>query len=85
MSDKAKDDTEVSSGAMAVAAKLTNCGLQKDESIRAPRDNIVKDRKTAEGLKPWYNQWCKRSLLSTMLSGTSTDPMFHLVIPMARG
>lgn len=30
------------------------------EAIRKRVDSIVKDRKTAETLKPWYATWCKR-------------------------
>lgn len=32
----------------------------KMEEIRARVDQIVHDRTTAESLKPYYNQWCKR-------------------------
>jgi cation diffusion facilitator CzcD-associated flavoprotein CzcO len=34
------------------------------EHIRARIDHIVKDPKTAESLKPWYNYFCKRPLYS---------------------
>ncbi|WP_448579612.1 flavin-containing monooxygenase [Thermaurantiacus sp.] len=34
--------------------------FRKMESIRARVDAIVQDPKTAEALKPWYNQFCKR-------------------------
>ncbi len=34
--------------------------FQKMESIRARVDTIVKDPKTAEALKPYYRQFCKR-------------------------
>ena len=34
--------------------------FQKMEEIRARVDAIVKDPATAEALKPWYRQFCKR-------------------------
>ena len=34
--------------------------FEKMESIRARIDAVVKDRKTAAALKPWYRQFCKR-------------------------
>ena len=34
--------------------------FQKMEQVRARVDAIVKDPATAEALKPWYNQFCKR-------------------------
>jgi cation diffusion facilitator CzcD-associated flavoprotein CzcO len=34
--------------------------FQKMESIRARVDQVVADRRTAEALKPYYNQFCKR-------------------------
>ena len=34
--------------------------FKKMNQIRARVDAIVKDKKTAEALKPWYRQFCKR-------------------------
>lgn len=34
--------------------------FHKMNQIRARIEAVVKDRKTAEALKPWYNQFCKR-------------------------
>ena len=34
--------------------------LRKGNEIRGRIDTTVKDRKTAEGLKPWYGMFCKR-------------------------
>lgn len=33
---------------------------QKMESVRERVDDVVKDKATAEALKPWYRQFCKR-------------------------
>ncbi|KXS12174.1 FAD/NAD(P)-binding domain-containing protein [Gonapodya prolifera JEL478] len=32
--------------------------------LRKRVDDVVKDKKTAEALKPWYNLWCKRPVYS---------------------
>lgn len=81
MSNKAKDDTKASkvSSEMAVAEKLQLADYEKMESIRARVDNVVKDRKTAEGLKPWYNQWCKRPCFHDAYLDTFNRPNVHLV------
>lgn len=42
------------------AELLQLADFQKMESIRARVDSVVADPKTAEALKPWYNQFCKR-------------------------
>jgi cyclohexanone monooxygenase len=34
--------------------------FKKMEQVRARVDQVVKDKATAEALKPWYNQFCKR-------------------------
>ena len=44
----------------ALMAKMELADFQKMESIRARVDEIVKDPATAESLKPYYRQFCKR-------------------------
>jgi cyclohexanone monooxygenase len=44
--------------AMAQAYQMGD--FRKMEQLRARIDEIVKDKKTAEALKPWYNRMCKR-------------------------
>ena len=44
----------------AFAAKVQLADFKKMESIRARCNEVVKDKETAESLKPWYNQFCKR-------------------------
>ncbi|KAK1985683.1 monooxygenase [Colletotrichum cereale] len=39
---------------------LESLDLPQQESRRSRIDKIVKDRVTAEALKPWYPSWCKR-------------------------
>ena len=43
-----------------LAQRRQNTDFKKMEQIRARVDSIVKDKKTAESLKPYYNQFCKR-------------------------
>lgn len=42
------------------AAQRQLADFKKMEQIRARCDEIVKDKETADSLKPWYNQFCKR-------------------------
>ena len=42
----------------AYAAEIAD--FEKMNEIRARVDSVVKDRETAEALKPWYRQFCKR-------------------------
>jgi cyclohexanone monooxygenase len=43
-----------------IAAVLEMADFEKMEQIRSRVDTIVKDGETAEALKPWYRQFCKR-------------------------
>jgi cation diffusion facilitator CzcD-associated flavoprotein CzcO len=43
-----------------LARTMELADFQKMEQIRSRVDEIVKDRATAEALKPWYRQFCKR-------------------------
>ncbi|OQE01234.1 hypothetical protein PENVUL_c043G06397 [Penicillium vulpinum] len=42
------------------ALKIQLQDMKKMESLRLRIENVVKDKKTAEALKPWYNLYCKR-------------------------
>ncbi|KZV93345.1 FAD/NAD(P)-binding domain-containing protein [Exidia glandulosa HHB12029] len=41
-------------------AALHEDDFERAQSLRARVDAIVKDKETAEKLKPWYPSWCKR-------------------------
>ncbi len=43
-----------------IAAQVELVDFEKMEEIRARVDQIVSDPRTAEALKPWYRQFCKR-------------------------
>ncbi len=52
------ENADLSSEALAKTMELAD--FQKMEQIRARVDSVVDDLKTAEALKPYYRQFCKR-------------------------
>src|SRR5580693_2374632 len=58
---------------------------QKMEQVRARIDAIVKDEATAEALKPWYNQFCKRPCFHDDYHDTFNRPNVTLVDTQGRG
>ncbi len=58
---------------------------QKMEQVRARVDAIVKDKATAEALKPWYNQFCKRPCFHDQYLPTFNRPNVHLVDTAGKG
>src|SRR5581483_7839525 len=61
------------------AELLQLADYQKMEEIRARIDSVVKDKATAEALKPWYNLFCKRPLYSDDYLQTFNLPNVILV------
>jgi cation diffusion facilitator CzcD-associated flavoprotein CzcO len=61
------------------------CDDEKMEEIRARVDAIVTDHATAEALKPWYRQLCKRPCFHDEYLQTYTRPNVHLVDTDGRG
>lgn len=56
------------------------------EAIRRRVDTVVKDRRTAEALKPWYASWCKRPGFHDEYLQTFNRPNVHLVdVSASRG
>ena len=53
----------------------THCG----DEIRARVDGTVNDPATAEALKPWYRQFCKRPTFNDEYLATFNRPNVHLV------
>ena len=45
---------------MDLANAIQIADYQKMEMVRARAEEIVNDKDTAESLKPYYNQFCKR-------------------------
>jgi cyclohexanone monooxygenase len=58
---------------------------KKMERVRARCDAVVKDKATAEALKPWYNQFCKRPCFHDQYLQTFNLPGVHLVDTAGRG
>jgi cation diffusion facilitator CzcD-associated flavoprotein CzcO len=59
--------------------------FKKMNQIRARVDSIVKDKRTAEALKPWYRQFCKRPTFNDEYLPTFNRPNVTLVDTMGRG
>ncbi len=58
---------------------------EKMEEIRARVDAVVADPATAEALKPWYRQLCKRPCFHDEYLDTFNRPNVHLVDTDGRG
>ena len=58
---------------------------QNMNRIRHQIEEIVKDKKTAEALKPWYRQFCKRPTFHESYLDTFNRPNVHLVDTDGRG
>ena len=58
---------------------------EKMEEIRARVDAIVEDPATAEALKPWYRQLCKRPCFHDTYLQSFNRPTVHLVDTDGRG
>lgn len=74
--------------AMTDDAEITEEGLeaaylavddQKMDEIRALVDDLVTDPETAEALKPWYRQLCKRPCFSDEYLQSFNRPTVHLI------
>jgi cyclohexanone monooxygenase len=59
--------------------------FQKMEQIRARVDAIVRDRETAEALKPYYRQFCKRPCFHDEYLDTFNRPNVTLVDTKGKG
>ena len=59
--------------------------FKKMEAVRARVDSIVKDHATAEALKPWYNQFCKRPCFHDEYLATFNRPNVELVDTNGKG
>jgi len=59
--------------------------FKKMNQIRARVDELVKDKRTADALKPWYRQFCKRPTFNDDYLPTFNRPNVTLVDTMGRG
>jgi cation diffusion facilitator CzcD-associated flavoprotein CzcO len=68
-----------------LAKTMELADFQKMEQIRARVDSIVKDAATAEALKPYYRQFCKRPCFHDEYLDTFNRPNVTLVDTKGRG
>jgi cyclohexanone monooxygenase len=68
---------------MAETVQLAD--FKKMESIRKRVETVVKDPATAEALKPWYNQFCKRPCFHDEYLATFNRPNVHLIDTAGKG
>jgi cation diffusion facilitator CzcD-associated flavoprotein CzcO len=68
-----------------VAAGMELADFRKMNQIRARVDASIEDRATAEALKPWYRQFCKRPCFHDEYLQTFNRPNVRLVDTDGRG
>lgn len=68
-----------------IGAIVENADFEKMNQIRSRVDEIVKDPATAEALKPWYRQFCKRPCFHDDYLPTFNRPNVTLVDTQGRG
>jgi len=75
------------SGAPAedAATLMQRADFQKMEQVRARVDAVIRDRRTAEALKPYYNQFCKRPCFHDEYLETFNRPNVTLVDTEGKG
>jgi cation diffusion facilitator CzcD-associated flavoprotein CzcO len=64
---------------------LTLADYTKMNAVRARVDTIVQDKATADALKPWYRQFCKRPCFHDEYLPTYNRPNVHLIDTAGRG
>ena len=72
-------------GPAEIAARMEEVDFEKMEEIRARVDALVDDPATAEALKPWYRQFCKRPTFNDDYLPTFNRPNVTLVDTDGRG
>jgi cation diffusion facilitator CzcD-associated flavoprotein CzcO len=78
-----KDNADMSPDAMAKT--LETADFMKMEQVRARVESIVKDPATAEALKPYYRQFCKRPCFHDEYLQTFNRPNVTLVDTKGKG
>ncbi len=67
------------------AALMQLADFKKMEQVRARVDSVVADPTTAEALKPYYNQFCKRPCFHDEYLAAFNRPNVHLIDTQGRG
>jgi cyclohexanone monooxygenase len=81
----ARKRTEAGDTAGDPAELMQMADFKKMEQIRARVDAVVADPATAEALKPWYNQFCKRPCFHDEYLDAFNSPTVRLVDTGGRG
>ncbi|MFL2523114.1 MAG: flavin-containing monooxygenase [Candidatus Azotimanducaceae bacterium] len=68
-----------------IAEKMELADFQKMEQIRTRAEELVNDPNTAEALKPYYRQFCKRPCFNDEYLPAFNRPNVHLVDTEGRG
>jgi cyclohexanone monooxygenase len=69
----------------AIGRMMEMADFEKMNSIRARAETVVKDHATAEALKPWYRQFCKRPCFHDEYLDAFNRPNVTLVDTQGRG
>jgi cyclohexanone monooxygenase len=77
-----KEASGLSDEAMAALSEIAD--FQKMNEIRARAASIVQDPQTAEPLKPWFGQWCKRPTFNDEYLPAFNQPNVKLVDTRAK-
>ena len=78
-----KEDSNLSDEGMAIMSEIAD--YQKMNEIRDRVSSTVTDSETAEALKPWYGQWCKRPTFNDEYLPTFNRPNVKLVDTKGKG
>jgi cyclohexanone monooxygenase len=78
-----RENPQVSAETLASTMELAD--FEKMEQIRSRVDETVKDASTAEALKPWYRQFCKRPCFHDEYLDAFNRPNVHLIDTDGRG
>ena len=68
-----------------IARLMELADFQKMEQVRARADEVVRNPETAESLKPWYRQFCKRPCFHDEYLPTFNRDNVHLVDTDGKG
>jgi cyclohexanone monooxygenase len=78
-----KKNSDLTDEEMALMSEIAD--FQKMNEIRGRVSSIVREPETAEALKPWYGQWCKRPTFNDEYLPTFNRPNVKLVDTKGRG
>ena len=77
--------TDKATAHMDLTRQMELADFAKMEKIRARADSVVEDQETAESLKPYYRQFCKRPCFHDEYLPTYNRPNVHLIDTDGRG